>query len=180
LHDAGHAEVRDVKSAEKSWLEKVGGPVRSVSGWFERIGLFGMAAMGLTTLIDVIGSKLLQRPLPGSTEIIAVLQMVAIAGGLAFSKIDGRHIRVDVFVNSLPGRGKAILDAFGALLGFGFFAAAGWMMYEHGLSLASGGTKTFLLGIPMAPFAFWIAFCCIPMCLVILVEFLTSLWRMVK
>ena len=151
-----------------------------LSSWFERVGLMAMALMGLTALIDVIGSKLFHQPLPGSTEITAVIQMVAIAGGLAFSEIDGRHVRVDFLIGWLPQRGKAALDLFGSVLGLAFFAVAGCMMYANGIDLSESGTRTFLLRIPLAPFAFWIAFCSILMCCVIIMKMLASIQRMLK
>jgi TRAP-type C4-dicarboxylate transport system permease small subunit len=137
-----------------------------------------MAAMALTTLIDVIGSKVFKWPLPGSTEITSVVQVIAIAGGLAFSKIDGRHIRVEFLIDWLPQRGKAVLDVFSDLLGLGLFVMAGWMTYKYGLSISN--TKTFLLGIPLYPFAFWIACGCIPMCFVIFIELVASIERVLK
>jgi TRAP-type transport system small permease protein len=163
-----------------SWFRRTRQTITGVSVWFERIGLVAIAAMGLATLIDVIGSKVLHRPLPGSTEITAVIQVIAIAAGLAFSKLDGRHIRVDFVFGWVSERARGALDLFSALLGLGLFAAAGWMMYDNGQSLLASGTKTFLLGIPLAPFSFWVALCCVPMCCVIIVELLTSLERMLK
>jgi TRAP-type C4-dicarboxylate transport system permease small subunit len=165
---------------DAAWFAKFRKSIHSLSSWFERVGLVAMAAMGLTTLIDVIGSKVFRVPLPGSTEMTSVIQVLAIAGGLAFSKIDGRHIRVDFLLEWLPQRSKAALDVFSALLGLGLFAVAGWMSYYHGVNLLNSGTKTFLLGIPLSPFAFWIALCCIPMCLVIIIELLTSIERMLR
>jgi TRAP-type C4-dicarboxylate transport system permease small subunit len=107
-----------------------------------------------------------------------VIQIIAIAGGLAFSKIDGRQIRVDFLIDWLPKRGRAALDLFSSILGLGLFVAAGWMTYQHGLSLVN--TKTFLLGIPLSPFVFWIALCCIPMCCVIIMELVKSIDRMLR
>jgi TRAP-type C4-dicarboxylate transport system permease small subunit len=166
--------------AGTTWLVRVRRSINALSGWFERVGLIAMVAMALTTLIDVVGSKGFQWPLPGSTEIIGVLQVLAIAGGLAFSKIDGRHIRVEFLIDWLPERGKAALDVFSSILGLGLFAVAGWMTYEYGLKLLSSGTETLLLGIALYPFALWIAFCCIPMCCVIIIELLISIDRMLK
>jgi TRAP-type transport system small permease protein len=148
--------------------------------WFERVGLVALAAMGLTTLVDVIGSKVFNLPLPGSTEITSVIQIVAIAGGLAFSKIDGSQIRVDIIFEWLPRRGRAVIDVFSAVLGLGFSAVAAWMSFEHGLSLFEGGTKTFLLGIPLSPLAFWIAVSWVPMGCVIIAELLTAIDEMLR
>jgi len=163
-----------------NWFTRFRKSINSLSSWAEWVGLVAIAAMALTTLIDVIGSKWFQWPLPGSTELIGGLQVIAIAGGLAFSKIDGRHIRVDFLIEWLPGRGKAALEIFISVLGFGFFAVAGWMTYKYGLSLLSSGTETLLLGIPLSPFSFWIAFCCIPMCCVIIIELLGFIDKLLK
>jgi len=169
-----------MKITEASWFAKFRKLISLSSIWCERVGLAAMAAMALTTLIDVIGSKVFRWPLPGSTEITSVVQVIAIAGGLAFSKIDGRHIRVEFLLEWLPGRGKAALDVFSALMGLGLFVVAGWMTYKFGQNLYSSGTETLLLGIPLSPFAFWIALCCIPMCFVIIIELVTSIERVLK
>ena len=163
-----------------AWFIKFRKSIHVISSWFEGVGLVAMAAMGLATLIDVIGSKMFLRPLPGSTEITSVLQVAAIAGGLAFSKIDGRHIQVDFLILWLPKRGQAALDVFSSLLGLGIFVIVGWMTYEYGLSLLSSGTETLLIRIPLAPFAFWIAFSCIPMCCVIIMELFSAIDRMLR
>jgi TRAP-type C4-dicarboxylate transport system permease small subunit len=169
-----------MKITNVAWFTKFRKSIHSLSTWFERVGLVAMAAMALATLIDVVGSKVFKWPLPGSTELIAVIQVLAIAGGLAFSMIDGRHIRVEFLAEWLPQRGKAALDVFSALLGLGLFAVTGWMSYHHGVNLLNSGTKTFLLGIPLSPFAFWIALCCIPMCFVIIIGLFTSIERMLR
>jgi TRAP-type C4-dicarboxylate transport system permease small subunit len=163
-----------------SWFSKFHQSIKSLSSWFEWVGLLAMGAMCLTTLIDVIGSKGFQMPLPGSTELTGVLQVVAIAGGLAFSKIDGRHIRVDFLLDWLPKRGEAALDIFSSILGLGFFAIAGWMTFQYGLSIHSSNTETLLLKIRLSPFAFWISLCCIPMCLVIILDLISSIDRMLR
>lgn len=165
---------------EASWFGRINSSLKFVSAWFERVGLAAMVFMGLTALVDVIGSKLFRLPLPGSTEITAVIQMVAIAGGLAFSEIDGRHIRVDLLIVWLPKRYKASLDLFSSILALSFFAVAGSMMTKTGMNLTESGTKTFLLQIPLAPFAFWIAFCSLLMCCVIIMKMIVSIQRMVE
>jgi TRAP-type C4-dicarboxylate transport system permease small subunit len=169
-----------MRITDTAWFGKSIKSADFISRWFERVGLAAMAAMGLTTIIDVIGSKVFNWPLPGSTEITGVIQVVAIAGGLAFSKIDGRHIRVEFLFDSLPEKGQAALDIFSAILGLGLFVVAGWMTYIHGVNLHNSGTNTFLLGIPLYPFAFWIAICCIPLCFVIILDLIDAFGRMLS
>jgi TRAP-type C4-dicarboxylate transport system permease small subunit len=151
-----------------------------VSGWAEWVGLAALMGMVLTALVDVVGSKGFHWPLPGSTEVISVTQMLAIAAGLAFSKIDGRHIRIGMFVDRLKGRGQAALEIFTSILGLGLFVVAGWMTFEYGLSLFGSGTGTFLLGITYYPFVLWNSFCCIPVCCVIIIELLSFVDKVLK
>jgi len=167
-------------TTDAAWFARLRAPIRLVSVWLERVGLAALVLMGLTALVDVIGSKLFHLPLPGSTEITAVIQMVAIAGGLAYSEMDGRHIRVDFLFAWLPERGQASLDLFGSILSLTFFAVAGCMMYENGMSLFESGTSTFLLKIPLAPFAVWIALCSILMCCVIILKLFAFIQRMLE
>ena len=164
----------------KTWFNRF---IRSVTLWSSRLEWIGLAAlvgMVLTALIDVIGSKFLKWPLPGSTEITGVIQVVAIASGLAYSKIDGRHIRVGFLIDSLSRRGRAALDIFSAALGLGLWVIAAWMTFEFGITLLHRGTHTFLLGVALYPFAMWIALCCIPMCLILLTDLLIAIGKVAK
>lgn len=162
-----------------TWFTKLRGHVTVVSGWFEVVGLVAIVAMVLATLIDVVGSKF-KWPLPGSTEMISLLQVVAVAAGLAFSKIDGKQIRVELLLSFLSERGKAFLEFFISILGLGLFVAAVWMLFEQGLNFRDSGSVTFALHIAFYPFSLWISLCCIPMCCVIIMELLSSFDKLLK
>jgi TRAP-type C4-dicarboxylate transport system permease small subunit len=165
-------------------------PVRHVTGvrkliytvcqWFEYVGLVAMFGMLVVTLIDVVGTKLMTKPLPGATEIIPFLQLTAIAGGLAYSKIDGRHIIVDFFVVFIPKRPRASLEVLTSLMGLGFFIILAIMSYNYGWKLYHSHTIAFTSKLPYYPFAFWITVCCIPMITVILMEIADSFIKAVK
>jgi len=169
-----------MEAKDKTWLTRFRRSINSVSSWVERVGLLALMSMVIVALADVIGSKGFQQPLPGSTEITGFLQLVAIAAGLAFSQIAGRHIRVDFLVDRLPRRSKAALELFNSILGLGLFVIIGWTTFGHGMRLLSSGTTTLLLGIVHYPFAFWITLCCIPMCCVIIIELLDHIYEMLK
>lgn len=131
-------------------------------------------------LVDVIGGKVFNRPLPGGTEIVGVIQVVAIAGGLAASKLHGSHVHVGFLIDRLSGRSLAALNILISLLTLALWVIAAWMTFDLGVSLLGRGTETLLLYIPLYPFAFWIALCCIPMSLVILLELITSIEKVTK
>ncbi len=163
-----------------AWFTRFRGVVIAISRWFERVGMVALVVMVLAALIDVIGSKAFNWPLPGSTEITGVIQVVAIAAGLAFSKIDRRHISMDLFVDRLARQSKAAFGIFHAVLGLGFFVIATWMTFEYGVSQLQMHTGTFLLGIVYYPFSIWLSLGCLVMCLVLVTEGIMAAGRVAK
>lgn len=149
--------------------------VHRSSGWLEWAGMLALVLMMVTALLDVVGTKALHRPLPGSTEISSVLQVLAVAGGMAYSKIDGRHIRVDFIVDKLSRHTQAILEILISFLVLGFFIVATVMTFRYGLSIQASGTETLLIGIPLYPFAFFISLFCLAMNFVVIGEMLNAI-----
>jgi TRAP-type C4-dicarboxylate transport system permease small subunit len=149
------------------------------SVWFERIGMVAIVAIILATLVDIIGAKIFHRPLAAGTEVIYFLQIVAIAGGLAFAQIDGRHVRLE-FVDSFPKIVKAAFKFLSAGIGLGLFVILSWKSYQYGLALNAAHEVTAASRVPLFPFAFWIGLCCIPMCLVLLKNMVDSIAEVVK
>jgi TRAP-type C4-dicarboxylate transport system permease small subunit len=154
--------------------------VVKVSRWFEWVGLTAMMVIVLAALIDVIGSKAFSWPLPGSTEIASMVQVIAISAGMAFSKIDGRHIIVDFLIAKFPRRLQAGLEIFSNILGLGLWIILGLMILQYGQGVMKSGTTTFLLKLPIYPFAYWAALCCIPMCLAIILELFSAIDKELK
>lgn len=147
----------------------------SISKIAEAAGVAALACIVGVTLLDVIGGQVFGWPVPGNTEIIGLLQTVAISAGLGFSFIDGKQIYVGFLRDTLKGRKGAVLETICCVLSLGFWAVACWMIFEYGLKLVHRGTGTFLLGIPHYPFVFWIGIvCAIPMCVLIVISMLKS------
>lgn len=146
-----------------------------LSTWFERIAIVGFLGMMLSTLVDVIGAKVFNWPLPVGTESVYLFQLIAIGGAIAYGQIDGRHIRVDLFVDRFPKRGRAFFHGLAALLGLALFAILGWKSYQYGFTLREANEVTMVSRTPLFPFAFWLGLCCVPMCLVLISEFIKAI-----
>jgi TRAP-type C4-dicarboxylate transport system permease small subunit len=131
----------------------------SVSAVLEAIGLAALAAIVLVTVVDVVGDKAFGWPVAGNTEIIGLLQVVAISSGVAYSKVDGKQIYVGILADTLHGRARAALSILTSLVVLAFWAIACWRLFNYGFVLSDRGTGTFILGIPHYPFVFWTAVC---------------------
>jgi TRAP-type C4-dicarboxylate transport system permease small subunit len=135
--------------------------------WFERIAMVGIVGIIITTLIDVLGAKLFGKPMSAGTEAVYFLQIIAIAGGLAFAQIEGRHVRIE-FIDSSPKIIKNICNFICSILGFALFVLLCWYSFSYAQDLKEAQEVTAASRIPLYPFAIWVGICCIPMCLVLL------------
>lgn len=152
---------------------------RLLSVWFERIAMVGIVGIIIATLIDVIGAKIFNKPLAASTEVVYFLQVVAIAGALSATKIDGKHIRLE-FVDSFPRRIKGVFNFLVAVLGLGLFILLALKSYEYAETLRIAKEVTATSRMPLYPFALWIVLCCFPLCLLLLQEMVKSAIEVVK
>jgi TRAP-type C4-dicarboxylate transport system permease small subunit len=150
-----------------------------LSVWLERIAIVGVLGMILGTMIDVVGAKAFHWPLPASTELVYLLQVIAIAGALAISKIDERHVRIEL-IDRLPQPALGIIHSLVALLGIGLFIILGWQSYEYAQTLRINNEVTATAKLTLYPFALWLALCCIPMVLILIREFVISVMKTIK
>jgi len=165
-----------------------GGPVldkfekfnRRLSSWFEWIGLAAMLLMIAITCIDVVGAKIFHWRLFGAIDIVMLSQIVAIAFAASMALILGRHIQVELFVARLPRRAQAVVDSIVFLLGLGLFGLIIWRLLALGYSFQTSGEMSQTADIPYYPFAYGIALASIPVCLVLLLNFLKSIGRIVQ
>jgi TRAP-type C4-dicarboxylate transport system permease small subunit len=162
------------------WVNRMDKFTRAISRSLQWVGLIGFLAMFMVNFIDVVGAKLFLWPLPGATEIISFSQIVAVAPAIAFVLILGRHIRVEFIVMRLPRRIQAAISSMSSFLGFVIFVLIFWQSYLYGQSLQRAGEIGSTSHIPFYPFAYLIAFCSIPVCLIFLLEVVKSIAEGVK
>jgi TRAP-type C4-dicarboxylate transport system permease small subunit len=153
---------------------------RRLSGWCEWLGIAAMLLTMVVTCIDVVGAKVFLSPLLGAIDIVMLSQIVAISFAASMALIIGRHIRVEFFYRLLPPRVQAVINSFVYLLSLGLFIVIIWRLCVLGHSFQTSGEYSATAYIPLYPFAYAIALACIPVCLVLLLEFLKSLTKRVQ
>ena len=159
----------------ESWLNRMDKFTRAFSRSLESIGVIGLLLMFLSNFVDVVGAKLFLWPLPGATEVISFSQILAIAPAIAFTLILGRHIRVEFIIDRFPKRIRAAITSISSFFALVLFVLILWQSYLYGESLRKAGEIGSTSYLPFYPFAYLIAFCSIPICLVFLMEVLKSL-----
>jgi TRAP-type C4-dicarboxylate transport system permease small subunit len=163
---------------KRSLLSKVGKVNRSFITLLEWIGTIGLLTMMVITCVDVMGAKFFLRPVFGSIDIVVLAQVIAVSFGAASALVLGRHIQVEFFVILLPEKIQAAVEMIVNLLGLLLFVLIVWRLTVYGHYMQTGGEVSATARIPLYPFAYGIAFACIPVCVVFLLELVNSMIRM--
>ncbi len=158
-------------------LEKIANASSKWVNWVAGVGLLAM--LGLI-VADVIGIKLFKWPIPGAIEMVGFLGVVVIVFAIAYTQVLRGHIHVEFLTMRLPMRVQAGIAAFVSLLGLALFILLAWRSYDYGRVLQVTGEVSMTQRIPFYPFVYAIAFSCIFISLVLLVEFLKSVMKAVK
>ncbi|MGD2187265.1 MAG: TRAP transporter small permease [Desulfobacterales bacterium] len=153
---------------------------RRLCGWYEWLGLAALLLMMVITCIDVVGAKVFRWRLLGAIDIVMLAQIVAISFAVGMTLILGRHIQVEFFFDLLPRPVQKVVNCFVLLLGLGLFILVIWRLCVLGHSFQTSGEYSPTAYIPLYPFAYGIALASIPVCLVLLLEFLKTLTKRVQ
>ena len=144
------------------------------------IGGAGVVIMLGLTVADIIGIKVFNSPVPGGIEIVGFLGVIITAFGMAYTEAEHGNIQVEFFISRLPRRIGAVCAAFVSVLGFVLFALLAWQSVKYGISLQQSGEVSMTSRIPFYPFVYAIAFCCIPVCFILLVKIMKNIKKVVN
>jgi TRAP-type C4-dicarboxylate transport system permease small subunit len=146
-----------------------------LSEWGEWIGVGGVIIMVVVTCADVLGAKLFMAPVPGSTEIISLVQVTAIVFAVAATQRYKGHISVEMFVTTLPPRVRSLSKAFTSCLGAILFILLIYEGVRLGNEYLEAGQVTATVQIPFYPFAYAFSVALFPIAVMCVVDFFQAL-----
>ena len=136
--------------------------------------------MLIVIVADIIGAKLFKWPIPGGIDIVGLLGVVVIAFAIAQTQVIHGHIEVEFFVMRLPEKARNVIAGIIYSLGMLLFVLLGWQSYDFGHTLQASGEVSMTLGMPVYPFVYGIAFSCIVVFLVLLLQYLKEVLKIGK
>ncbi|CCQ74941.1 TRAP transporter small permease [Magnetospira sp. QH-2] len=120
-----------------------------LSGLFALGGGMLLVAVGLMTVVSIVGRWLFFVPVPGDFELMQNGCAVAIFTFLPHAQMRRGHVAVDLFTRSLPPSIQKGVEA----IGFGIFtliaALLTWRLSLGGLSFLTSGETSMILGLPL-------------------------------
>ena len=131
----------------------------------------------LLTVVDVFLRYFFNSPLTGTTEISQLMMIIIVFPALGWAAIDRAHIRVDLLVNQLPNRPKAILSSITLLIALGIYIIIAWRSF---LESAVVNRQTSLINLPFAPFYWLMSVSLAVFCLAILALIIEDIGKAVK
>lgn len=119
-------------------------------------GLVALALllMMVITVLDVIGRYVINRPLPGATELVQYAMVSAIFIALPLITARREHISVSLIDGLFGARGRRWHRATIAAISAVVLVFVSWKLWEHARMLATNRDVIGFLNLPVAPAAF--------------------------
>jgi TRAP-type C4-dicarboxylate transport system permease small subunit len=140
----------------------------------------GLVAMLVLIVADVIGIKILSRPVPGGIELVGFLAVIAIAFAVGYTQVMRGHVAVDFIVETFPRRAKLVINVLTGLFGVCLLALMTYYSFKYAGKLKSTGEVSMTQKIPFYPFVYAMASCFMVTLLLLLVESARSILKAVQ
>jgi TRAP-type C4-dicarboxylate transport system permease small subunit len=133
-------------------------------------GIF-LVAMVLLTCSNIF-LRLVWEPVRGTFELMGFFGAIVVAFSLGYTQIKRGHVAVNILVIQFSKKTRMILDSINYSICMIFFAATAWQIAKWGTTLRQTGEVTETLRIIFYPFTYGVAFGCIVLALVLLIDLL--------
>ncbi|MBQ9980017.1 MAG: TRAP transporter small permease [Oscillospiraceae bacterium] len=133
-------------------MQKVRNAISFISDKLSYVAMVVIFALTCMTTVDVVMRKVSSSNIVGSYEITELGMLVAIWIAIGFYQISKGHIRVTMFIDKMPPRGRMAMEILCNLIGTVMMALC---IYGGILRVGSDVAKelaTTVLHIPQAPF----------------------------
>lgn len=123
------------------------------------MALFLLAMVGLT-FIDVIGRRLIGKPVYGANDITEHLMALVVFAGLPLVTLAGAHLTVDLFDRLIALPKMAWWRALISVIVTVVLGLLAWLFLKHGLNASQINEVSQALRVPRAPLYFFMSLGC--------------------
>jgi TRAP-type C4-dicarboxylate transport system permease small subunit len=142
--------------------------------------LNGIAAAAVSFMMFLTVADVLLRagghPLVGPYEIVALTLAVVIGFALPQVQLDKGHVFMEILLDRLTKKSKAIMNTFTRVLSFLIFVLIGYNLIGIAGELRASGEVSPTIKLPFYPVAFAAGICCFLVCLVLIFH-MVQIWR---
>ena len=139
-----------------------------------------IAGTALTLMMFLTVTDVLMRagghPILGTYEMVALLLALVIGFGIPKVSSDRGHVYMEIILERLSTRNKAIMNTFTRLLCIILFVIIGYNLFLIGSEFHTSGEVSSTLKIPFFPVAYGVGVCCFLECCVFIFD-IVKIWR---
>lgn len=143
--------------------------------WVNNVAMVALALMMFLTAADVALRYSINKPIIGSYELTAYLMVVFISFAIGETAVEHAHVNVDIVIQNMKKRPKAILLSITNLLCIVLFALIAWRTFIHATKAIETGAVSAALLVPEYPFIFLCGVGLVLLTLVFIIQFLESI-----
>jgi TRAP-type C4-dicarboxylate transport system permease small subunit len=145
--------------------------VLKISKFLYGVSGFTLVIMMLLTVLDVV-LRIVGRPITGAYELVGYFSSIVVGFALPFVTWTRGHVYMEFVTEKLPKQNQEIAGIFTRIIGIALFAFAAYYLVDVGVVLYSTGEVSPTLQLPVYPFAWGVAICCLMTCLVLFCDIL--------
>jgi len=156
-------------------MELMFGILQKVSKVLSVIGGTALTFMMFLTVGDVV-MRSGGHPILGAYEIVSLLLAIVIGFTIPQVSLDRGHVYMEIILDRLSKRNKAIMNTFTRILCILLFVIIGYNLFLIGSEFHESGEISSTLRIPFFPIAYGVGVCCFIECFVFIFH-IVQIWR---
>jgi TRAP-type C4-dicarboxylate transport system permease small subunit len=156
-------------------MELMFGILRKVSKVLNIIGGIALTFMMFLTVADII-MRAGGKPILGTYEIVSLSLALVIGFTIPQTSLDRGHVYMEIILDRLSVKGKAVLNTFTRLLCILLFVVIGYNLFVIGNEFRMSGEVSSTLKIPFFPISYGVGVCCFVECFVFISD-IVKIWR---
>ena len=128
--------------------DPVGRVLYAIAKWLAVFGGIVLCAMALLTTASVAGRSLLNDPISGDFELVAIGTGLAVFAFLPWCQIMRGNVLVDFFMSATPPRTQIFADVLGGLVYLAIATLLTWRMIFGGLDMYNYNELSMTINFP--------------------------------
>ena len=156
-------------------MDRLSGVLQKASNWLAVVAGVALTFMMLLTVTDVT-MRAFGMPFMGTYEVVSLTLGLVIGFSIPLVSLKKQHVYMDMLVERLSPRNKAILNTITRLMNIFLFVLIGCALFIVGNEYRISGETSPTIMLPFYPMAYGIGICCFIECFVFIFEIVKS-WR---
>ena len=145
-----------------------------VTLWLARAGAVGLAIIMILTFFDVVGRYLFNAPIIGAVDVIELMMGMMIYLGVGLTTYSRGHIRVDLVIDRMRGRLRALCDVLTLGISIVVVALICWQLWARAELSFDKGDLTQIWEWHIWPVAYVMAACSILIVTSLMLQFVDA------